>query len=184
MYAIVTTMRKIVLSLITNIILSVVIIALLAQQFVLLPKNPPNISDSSIDIGASHIEFTESELQTWLGIKNRIQVVNTDSNFADPDPKNRILGWYSMRNSSSNDYYQKSMEFLLFWEGRGADGEWEAVISIYNSPNRTDDFVVEFSRFTWNSVRITLDGVPMANFDRIQNDTVSLAYTTFHVTPQ
>jgi hypothetical protein len=177
-------MRKIFISLVVNVILLVLTIALLAQQYAFLSKTNITEEDNSIGIGASQINFTESELQTWLGIKNRIEIVNTDPNFADPDPKNRVLGWYSMRNSSSNDYYQKSMEFLLFWEGRGADGEWEAVISIYNAPDRTDDFVVEFSRFTWNSIRITLDGVPIADFERIQNDTVSLAYTTFHVTPQ
>jgi hypothetical protein len=177
-------MRKIAISLVVNVILFVVIIALLAQQFAFTPNVNSTKENSSIDTGSSDINFTQSELQTWLGIKNRIQVLNTDPNFADQDPKNRVLGWYSMRNSSSKDYYQKSMEFLMFWEGRGADGEWEAVISIYNVPDRSDDFVVEFSRFTWNSIRITLDGAPMAEFQRIQNDTVSLAYTTFHVTPQ
>jgi len=165
----------------------VLIVALIAQSQGLLPDfRNGGLSGASaepypINVGATPQEFTPWELETWLGIKNRLQVINTDPDF--PDPEHRVLGWYSMRNSSSGDYYQKSMEFLLFWEGRGADGEWEAVCCIYNVPNRTDDFVVEFCRFTWNSLKITLDDYTIAEFPEIHNDTVSLAYTTFHVTP-
>lgn len=176
-------MKKLTASIIINIVLLSIICILITQQVTFIPKTVEDVNSNSVDVGAKPIEFTPSELETWLSIKDRIQVINTDPNFADPNPEHRILGWYSMRNSSSNDYYQKSMEFLLFWEGQGTNGEWEAVISIYNVPNRTDDFVIEFSRFTWNSIKITLDGVPMAEFDTIKNDTTSLAYTTFHVTP-
>jgi hypothetical protein len=87
-----------------------------------------------------------------------------------------------MRNSSSGDYYQKSMEWLCFWSGQGANGEWEAVVSIYNSPNSTTDFVVEVSRFTWHSLDVLLDGNVVATFPQVTDDAVSLGYTTFHVT--
>jgi hypothetical protein len=50
-----------------------------------------------------------------------------------------------MRNSTSHDYYQKNMEYLCFWSGQGANGEWQTVVSIYNSPNSSSDFVVEVS---------------------------------------
>ena len=74
------------------------------------------------------------------------------------------------------------MEFLCFWSGQGANGEWKAVISIYNSPNSKTDFAVEVSRFTWHSLEITLDGKVKATFPQVVNDTTSLGYTTFRVT--
>jgi hypothetical protein len=175
-------MKAIVVSLIVNVLL-VAIIGILVID-------PLNVSDGkqiktpsvdSINLSARNITFTDWELKTWLGIKDRLAVINTDPNFPDPNPENRILCWYSMRNSSSNDYYQKSMEFLLFWEGQGINGEWEAVISIYNSPNSTTDFVVEASRFTWHSVEIMLDGKVISIFPQVTNDTLSLGYTTFHL---
>ena len=79
-----------------------------------------------------------------------------------------------MRNSSSFDYYQKSMEYLCFWEGRSADGEWQAVISIYNVPNSTIEFRRRDSRFTWHELEVRLDGKVVANFHQVTNDTVSL----------
>ena len=173
-------MRKISVLVIINIVLVILICILVAQQFSLLP----NFRNSSavpnpINTGANTVQFTPQELQTWLGIKDRLAVVNTDPAFTG----NRTLEWISMRNSSSVDYYQKSMEFLCFWEGQGANGEWEAVVSIYNAPSNTLDFVVEVSRFTWHSLEVTLDDFPIADFPQVSNDTVSLGYTSFHVNP-
>lgn len=155
-------------------VIAVVVIAVFFQYY-----NESRPSVNPIDVGASVQYFTEWELSTWLGIKDRVEVFNSDPDF--PDPDNRVLGWYSMRNSSSCDYYQKSMEFLCFWEGRGADGEWEAVVSIYNVPNSTSDFVVEVSRFTWHSLEVKLDGSVVAEFPQVTENTVSLGYCTFEV---
>ncbi len=58
---------------------------------------------------------------------------------------------------------------------------WEAVVSIYKSPNSTTDYVVEVSRLIWHSVEVRLDGKIMANFPQVTQDTISLRYTTFHV---
>ena len=131
-----------------------------------------------INLGANAVEFNSSELQAFEIIKNRISVYNTDPAFTG----DRNLQWISMRNSTSHDYYQKSMEYLCFWSGQGANGEWEAVVSIYNTPNSTSDYVVEVSRFTWHSVEVRLDGKIMASFPQVTEDTVSLGYTSFHVT--
>jgi hypothetical protein len=88
-----------------------------------------------------------------------------------------------MRNSTSAqwDPYQKSMEYLCFWSGQGANGEWEAVVSIYNSPNSLQDYVVEVSRFTWHSLEVTLNGQIQAVFPQVTQDTTSIGYTTFHI---
>ena len=174
-------MRRTTILGLVNIILVVLIIALEAQQFGLLAnsKNTKAFTNA-INTGASNVTFTSQELQTWLSIKDRLVVINTDPAFTG----DRNLQWISMRNSSSNDYYQKSMEFLCFWSGQGANGEWEAVISIYNSPNSTSDFVVEVSRFTWHSLEVTLDGNVMATFPQVINDTTSTGYATFQVTTQ
>jgi len=59
--------------------------------------------------------------------------------------------------------------------------EWEAVVSIYNSPGSLSDYVVEGSRFTWHSIEVKLDDKIMASFPQVTEDTVSLGYTTFHV---
>lgn len=168
-------MRRTSILTLINIILVILICVLVAQQFDLLPSFISN----PINVGADNVQFTPQELQTWLGIKDRLAVVNTDPAFTG----NRTLQWISMRNSSSGDYYQKSMEFLCFWSGQGANGEWQAVISIYNSPNSTSDFVVEVSRFTWHSLEVTLDGNVMATFPQVTTDTTSFGYATFHVTP-
>ena len=74
------------------------------------------------------------------------------------------------------------MEYLCFWEGQGANGEWEAVVSMYNVPDSTSEFVVEVSRFTWHELQVKLDGVVVAHFPQVHNDTVSLGYCTFRVT--
>jgi hypothetical protein len=73
------------------------------------------------------------------------------------------------------------MEYLCFWEGQGANGEWEAVVSIYNVPDSTSEFVVEVSRFTWHELQVKLDGFVVADFPQVTNDAVSLGYCTFHV---
>ena len=173
-------MQRTSLLVLVNVILVVLMSVLVAEQFVLLQNLRDAMAVSNpINTGASSVQFTPWELQTWLGIKNRVVVLNTDPAFTG----NRILQWVSMRNSSSGDYYQKSMEYLCFWEGRGADGEWEAVVSIYNAPSSTSDFVVEFSRFTWHSLEVTLDGYTKAEFPQVINDTITVGYTSFHVSP-
>jgi hypothetical protein len=107
-----------------------------------------------------------------------VVVYNADPEFTG----NRVLQWVSMRNSSSGDYYQKSMEYLCFWEGQGANGEWEAVVSIYNVPDSKSVFVVEVSRFTWHQLQIKIDGEIVADFPQVSDDTISLGYCTFRVT--
>jgi hypothetical protein len=162
---------------------AVLIIALLAQGYGVLPdfRNSGGSASGSGGAGllpnATDVQFTAWELSTWVGLKNRLVVNNTDPLFTGE----RTLQWISMRNSSSGDYYQKSMEWLCFWEGQGAAGEWEAVVSIYNSPNSTSVFVVEVSRFTWHSLNVLLDGSVVASFPQVTNDTVSVGYATFEV---
>lgn len=152
----------------------------MAQQFSLLPNfRKSSVVANPINTGANAVQFTPQELQTWLGIKDRLEVVNTDPAFSDPS--HRVLQWISMRNSSSGDYYQKSMEFLCFWQGQGANGEWEAVVSIYNAPNDTGHFVVEVSRFSWHSLKVTLDDFPIVEFPQVTNNSASLGYMTFNV---
>jgi hypothetical protein len=173
-------MKAFTVSLIANIVLATIIGVLVIGQINFLNEKQSNtVSTANMNLAANNVTFTDWELNTWLGIKNRLAIINTDPNF--PEPKNNVLGWYSMRNSSSGDYYQKSMEFLCFWEGQGTNGEWEAVVSIYNSPNSTTNFVVEVSRFTWHSLNVTLDGNVRAIFPQVTNDTISLGYTTFSV---
>jgi len=118
-------MRKTALLALVNIILIILICALVAQQFGFLPnfKGSTSISDpafsdhiGAINVNASGVKFTTWELNTWLGIKNRLEVTKIDPAFTG----NRTLQWISMRNSTSHDYYQKSMEFLSFWPGQGA----------------------------------------------------------------
>jgi hypothetical protein len=135
-------------------------------------------SVNPINVGAKPVQFSSQELQDFGSIKSRLNVYNVDPAFAGED---RILQWISMRNSSSVDYYQKSMEYLCFWSGQGANGEWEAVISIYNAPNSTSDFVVEVSRFTWHEIQVKLDGSVVADFPQVTKDTTSIGYATFHV---
>src|SRR3990170_1184598 len=166
-------MKKAYLFALTAIVSVVLVGALITLQYG-LPKNERSAVSNSIDTGAKNVLFTSWELQAWSSVKNRVVVYNVDPEFTG----NRVLQWISMRNSSSGDYYQKSMEYLCFWEGQGANGEWEAVVSIYNAPDSTSDFVVEVSRFTWHEIQVKLDGVVVADFPQVSNDTVSLGYYT------
>jgi hypothetical protein len=160
-------------------VIIVVSLGFLAYYYESLPKSRDGSAVSSpIDTGAKNISFTPWELEAWSNVKNRVVVYNADPEFTG----NRVLQWISMRNSSSGDYYQKSMEYLCFWEGQGANGEWEAVVSIYNVPDSKSVFVVEVSRFTWHELQVKLDGEIVANFPQVSNDTVSLGYCTFRVT--
>ena len=65
-----------------------------------------------INLEANAVQFNTSELQAFEIIKNRVYVYNSDPAFNG----DRSLQWISMRNSTSNDYYQKSMEYLCFWK--------------------------------------------------------------------
>jgi hypothetical protein len=132
-----------------------------------------------INLGANAVQFNSSELMSFEIVKNRVYVYNTDPSFNGT----RNLEWISIRNSSNApwDPYQRSMEYLCFWSGQGANGEWEAVVSVYNLPGSLSDYVVEVSRFTWHSLEVKLDGKTMARFPQVTEDTVSLGYTTFHV---
>ncbi len=170
-------MKKTYIFVLIAIVFVVLVGALVTQQYGLPKTLERSAISNSIDIGAKNVLFTSWELQAWSSVKNRVVVYNADPEFTG----NRVLQWISMRNSSSGDYYQKSMEYLCFWEGQGANGEWEAVVSIYNSPNSTTDFVVEVSRFTWHEIQVKLDGIVVADFPQVSNDTVSVGYTTFHV---
>lgn len=127
------------------------------------------------------VQFNSTELQNFESIKSRLQVTNTDPNFSG----NRTLQWISMRNSTAApwDPYQKSMEFLCFWSGQGAKGEWEAVVSIYNNFGTMNQYTVEVSRFSWHSLEISLDGNTKATFPQVTTDTTTLGYTTFQVQP-
>jgi hypothetical protein len=156
----------------------IVITVILSSAFTWALK-PEEIKENPINVGADTVEFTADEIEAFYSIRDRIAVYNTDPAF----PGDRNLEWISMRNSSSApwDPPQKSMEYLCFWPGRGANGEWEAVVSIYNAPNSTLDYVVEVSRFTWHSLEVRLDGKIMASFPQITNDTVSVGYTSFRV---
>ncbi len=142
-----------------------------------------SINPENIIIGANNTVLNDSELQKFISIMNRLTVYNPSPNFAGL----RTLQWVSMRNSSSapwDNYYQRSMEFLLFQIGQGANGEWQAVLSIYNAPNSTSEYVVEVSRFTWWELQVKLDGNVMVDFPQVANDTASmesLGYATFHV---
>ncbi len=137
----------------------------------------PTIESPNQTNFAEPVQFTGQELEKFQIIRDRVYIYNTDPNFTGT----RLLEWISMRNSSSHDYYQKSIEYLCFWSGQGANGEWEAVASIYNAPNSTSDYVVEVSRFTWHSIEVRLDGKIMASFPQVTNDTTSIGYVTFHV---
>ena len=161
--------------------------AVIAQQYGLIPDfREGGLSGSGASVvvlgtvNASTVQFTVWEENTWLGIKDRLAINNTDPDFTGI----RLLQWISMRNSSSGDYYQKSMEWLAFWEGQGANGEWQASVCLYNVPNVTDEFVVEVSRNTWNSLDVLLDGSVIASFPEVNEDNVeSIGYVTFHVNP-
>ena len=87
---------------------------ILAQNLGLIPflGNKGGVGGNPINLGAAEVQFSAEELQAFSNIKNRVTVYNADPDF--PDPENRVLGLYSMRNSSSRDYYQKVWNIFAF----------------------------------------------------------------------
>jgi hypothetical protein len=163
------------------ILLVVVVASVSAWTYVQVSYNSgykKGYGDAS-NFGAGQVDFNSTELQNFDKIKSSLNVTNTDPAFAG----NGTLQWISMRNSTNApwDPYQKSMEYLCFWSGQGAKGEWEAVVSIYNSPDNMTDYVVEVARFTWHSLEVSLDRNVMVTFPEVTSDTTSLGYATFHV---
>ena len=136
-----------------------------------------NISPVNFTFGANNAVLTDSEIQNFMTVKNQLTVTNISPNYTGL----RTLDWVSIRNASSNDYYQNAMEYLLYQRGQGANGEWQAVVSIYNSPGSTNDYVVEVCRFTWWELQVNVNGILKIDFPQIYNDTESLGYSTFHI---
>jgi hypothetical protein len=127
----------------------------------------------------TEVQFNSTELQNFESIKSRLVVSNVDPAFVG----DRTLQWISMRNSSSAlwDPYQKSMEYLCFWSGQGGKGEWEVVVSIYNSPGNLSSYVVEVARFTWHQIQVKYNGNIIVDFPQVTSDTTSPGYATFSV---
>jgi FtsZ-binding cell division protein ZapB len=117
------------------------------------------------------------------GIKNRLTINITDSN---PNFTNnvRVCDFYELREESSEEYFQTTVDYWVFQNGQGEHGDIEAFVEIYNVPNRTDLFIVEVTRFSWFELTVSLDGSPLVIFPTITNNTLSPGYMTFEVTPK
>jgi hypothetical protein len=112
-------------------------------------------------------------------VKDRVLVNITDSNF--PPTGIRECEWNELREEDSGDYFQTTVNFMVFQAGQGVHGDIEAFVEIYNKPNQSDAFVVEVSRNCWNELTISLDGSPIVVFPRVTENTMSYGYMTFEV---
>ena len=112
-------------------------------------------------------------------IKDRLLINITDPSF--PSTGIRECEWHEFREEDSGDYFQTTVNFLVFQTGQGIHGDIEAFVEIYNKPDETDVFVVEVARNCWDELTVYLDGVPEIVFPKVTDDVLSLGYKTFEV---
>ncbi len=117
-----------------------------------------------------HDEITE--------IKDRLTINITQSDFTNPI---RTCDFYELREIANDEYFQTTINYWVFQNGKGTNGDVEAFVEIYNKPNRTDLYVVEVTRNCWNELTVYLDGTNIITFPTVVNDTLSLGYLTFEV---
>ena len=112
-------------------------------------------------------------------IKNRLAVEITEAGFTNPVP---VCDFYELREEDSEDYFQTTVNYWVFQNGKGTHGDIEAYVEIYNEPNRIDLFTVEVTRSCWNELTIYLDGRVVTTFPSVTNDDVNgEGYQTFKV---
>lgn len=114
-------------------------------------------------------------------IKNKIVVNITDADF--PETGIRECIWFELREEDSADYFQTTVDYWVFQDGQGMNGDIEAWVEIYNKPDNSTAFIVEVSRFCWHELTVSYDGIVKCVFPKITNDTLSLGYSTFEVIP-
>jgi len=141
----------------------IVIVGLVVWALVLLPKN--------------HLPLYEK----ITAIKNRLTISITEKNFTNPV---RVCDFYELREEDSEDYFQTTVNYWVFQHGQQENGDIEAFVEIYNVPDRTDLFIVEVTRNCWNELTVSLDSSPIVVFPTVTNNTLSLGYMTFEVTPK
>ena len=112
-------------------------------------------------------------------IKNRIQINLTDPNF--PSTGKRECIWYELREENSSDYFQTTVNFWVFQDGKGAHGDIEAFVEIYNVPNRTDRFIIEVTRNCWFELTAYYNGEPFVVFPAVTGNELSYGYMTYEV---
>ena len=116
-----------------------------------------------------------------VAIKNKLLVNITDAEF--PETGIRECIFFELREEGSEDYFQTTVDYWVFQDGQGMNGDIEAWVEIYNKPNNSTAFVVEVARFCWYELTVSYDGIEKCVFPKITNDTLSLGYRTFEVIP-
>lgn len=111
-------------------------------------------------------------------IKNRITINITQPDYSSPL---RTCDFYELREIANDDYSQTTVTYWVFQHGNETKGDLEAFVEIYNKPNRTDLYVVEVTRNSWNELTVYLDGINVTTFPTVTNNTLSLGYITFEV---
>ncbi len=150
-------------------------------------SQPPNLH-------ANNTEITAEEHDVFSYILNHTTIYDSSAHFpANVSQTERFLVPVSMRNSTSAswDPPQKATEWLYYWADldnpwalQPPNCLWEAVVSIYNDPYNSSEYVVEVSRFTWHELTISFDSKTKFVFPEVTKDeTPSLGYMTFRVTP-
>lgn len=111
-------------------------------------------------------------------IKNRLTINITQPDYSIPL---RTCDFYELREIANDDYSQTTVTYWVFQHGNETKGDLEAFVEIYNKPNRTDLYVVEVTRNSWNELTVYLDGTNVTTFPTVTNNTLSLGYITFEV---
>ncbi len=140
----------------------VIIVGLVSWALIVVPENHLPLYD----------EIT--------AIKNRLTVTITERDFTNPV---RVCDFYELREEGSEDYFQTTVDYWVFQHGQQEHGDVEAFVEIYNVQDRTDLFIVEVARFSWDELTVSLDGSTVVVFPMVTNNTLSPAYQTFEVTP-
>ena len=112
-------------------------------------------------------------------VKKHLSIVITDPNFTNPV---RECDFVEMRRQMSDEYFQATIDYEVFQNGKGIHGDIEAFVEIHNDPNQWRYFHVEVTRLSWSELTIYLDGKSIAIFPTVEHDlTPSIGYMTIPV---
>jgi hypothetical protein len=114
-------------------------------------------------------------------IKDRLVINITEPGFPNPIPE---CDFFELREEDSEDYFQTTVNYWVFQNGQETKGDIEAFVEIYNSPDRTDLFIVEVARNRWYELTVSLDENPIVIFPTITENVLSPGYITFEVEPK
>jgi hypothetical protein len=86
-----------------------------------------------------------------------------------------------VREEDSEDFNQTTVNFWVFQDGQGKNGDIEAFVEIYNVENKVDMFNIEITRNCWFELSAYYNGERFALFPKVTENEVSYGYMIYTI---